>query len=169
MGNVDVTTDQKLMHRHSELVQDFKSQTPLFNIEDIKFPLYTSNIKIVDSTGRRVKLAGGNLSGAHMCRHCVDGLECKPLREIAMDIRYKFKMNCIRLTYSLQMFYDDKPVPAKYLKANPELIGKTGMEIFDITVETLTDVGLMVILNNHTSSSQWCCSNDDGDGLWWSY
>lgn len=26
----------------------------------------------------------------------------------------------------------------------------------------------MVILNNHTSKSQWCCSNDDGDGLWWS-
>ena len=26
----------------------------------------------------------------------------------------------------------------------------------------------MVILNNHTSKSQWCCSNKDGDGLWWS-
>jgi len=24
----------------------------------------------------------------------------------------------------------------------------------------------MVILNNHTSKSQWCCSNNDGDGLW---
>jgi endoglucanase len=30
-------------------------------------------------------------------------------------------------------------------------------------------MGLMVILNNHTSTSQWCCSNDDGDGLWWSW
>jgi endoglucanase len=26
----------------------------------------------------------------------------------------------------------------------------------------------MVILNCHTSKSQWCCSNKDGDGLWWS-
>ena len=42
------------------------------------------------------------------------------------------------------------------------------MEIFDITVKALTDAGLMVILNNHTSKSQWCCSNSDGDGLWWS-
>ena len=49
------------------------------------------------------------------------------MRDIAMDIRYKFKMNCIRLTYSLQMFYDNKPVPDKYLKANPELRGKTAM------------------------------------------
>lgn len=86
-----------------------------------------------------------------------------------MDIRYKFKMNCIRLTYSLQLFYKNDQVNPKYLKANPELIGKTAMEIFDFTVATLTDVGLMVILNNHTSTSQWCCSNEDGDGLWWSY
>lgn len=103
-----------------------------------------------------------------MCRHCVDGLEFRKMRDIAMDIRYKFQMNCIRLTYSLQLYFDNKPVPAKYLSANPELIGKTGMEIFDITVQTLTEVGLMVILNNHTSTSQWCCSNEDGDGLWWS-
>jgi len=124
---------------------------------------------IVDATGKRVKLAGGNWSGAHMCRHCVDGLECRPLRDIAMDIRYTFQMNCVRLTYSLQLFFDNKVIPDKFLTANPELKGKTAMEIFDITVNTLTDVGLMVILNNHTSTSQWCCSNDDGDGLWWSY
>jgi len=24
----------------------------------------------------------------------------------------------------------------------------------------------MVILNNHTSKSQWCCTPFDGDGLW---
>jgi len=42
------------------------------------------------------------------------------------------------------------------------------MEIFDQTIKVLTDSGIMVILNNHTSKSQWCCSNDDGDGLWWS-
>jgi endoglucanase len=85
-----------------------------------------------------------------------------------MDIRYKFKMNCIRLTYSLQMYFDNNVIATKYLKANPELIGKTSMEIFDFTIRTLTEVGLMIILNNHTSTSQWCCSNDDGDGLWWS-
>ena len=78
-------------------------------------------------------------------------------------------MNCVRLTYSLQLYFDNTVIKEKYLKANPELIGKTAMQIFDFTVQTLTEVGLMVILNNHTSTSQWCCSNDDGDGLWWSY
>lgn len=126
-------------------------------------------MRIVDATGRRVKLAGGNWSGGHLCRECVDGLEMRPMRDIAVDIRYKFKMNCVRLPYSLQLYFYNKVVEPKYLKANPELIGKTAMEIFDITVKTLTDVGLMVILNNHTSTSMWCCSNDDGDGLWWTY
>lgn len=85
-----------------------------------------------------------------------------------MEIRFKFKMNVVRLTYSLQLILDNAIVPEKYLAANPELIGKTSMQIFDYTIQTLTSVGLMVILNNHTSTSQWCCSNDDGDGLWWS-
>lgn len=49
------------------------------------------------------------------------------MKDIAMDIRFKFKMNCIRLTYSLQLIYDNNVIPAKYLKANPDLIGKTSM------------------------------------------
>ena len=156
------------MNQHLILHQQFVKEEPLFHVEDIKFPLSTKGMKIVDATGRRVKLAGGNWSGGHMCRHCVDGLECRSLRDIAEHIRYEFKMNCIRLTYSLQLYYDNNVVPTKYLLADPSLQGKTSMQIFDITVQTLTDVGLMVILNNHTSTSQWCCSNDDGDGLWWS-
>ena len=169
MGNgQSLCGDKRFMEALTNHEIDFNAEKPLFNIEDIIFPLSTQSIKIVDARKRRVKLAGGNWSGAHMCRHCVDGLECRPLRDIAMDIRYKFKMNCIRLTYSLQMFFEDKPIPSKYLTANPELMGKTGMEIFDITIQVLTEVGLMVILNNHTSTSQWCCSDEDGDGLWWS-
>jgi endoglucanase len=41
------------------------------------------------------------------------------------------------------------------------------MEIFDETVKALTKAGIMVILNNHTSKSQWCCTPWDGDGLWY--
>lgn len=55
-------------------MDEFSKHDPLFHVEDIEFPLYTDRMKIVDSKGRRVKLAGGNWSGGHMCRHCVDGL-----------------------------------------------------------------------------------------------
>ena len=40
------------------------------------------------------------------------------------------------------------------------------MEIFDETVDALTKAGVMVILNNHISDAMWCCSEDDGNGLW---
>ena len=140
----------------------------LLNPDDITFPLSTSGMVIVDSKGRRVKIAGANWSGGHLGRHSVSGLEKRPLKDIVLDIKNVFKLNAIRLTYSLQLIYENNVIPDRYLKANPDLIGKTSLEIFDKTIEVLTDHGLMVILNNHTSSSQWCCSNDDGDGLWWS-
>lgn len=39
--------------------------------------------------------------------------------------------------------------------------------MFDATVKALTDNGVMVILNNHISNAGWCCSNEDGNGLWY--
>lgn len=39
-------------------------------------------MKIVDSTGKRVKLAGGNWSGGHAERHCVGGLEYRKLLDL---------------------------------------------------------------------------------------
>lgn len=67
--------------------KDFKEETPLFDVEDIEFPLSTSGMAIVDSKGRRVKIAGGNWSGAHMSRHCVGGLDRQPLHFLCSDIR----------------------------------------------------------------------------------
>jgi endoglucanase len=43
------------------------------------------------------------------------------------------------------------------------------MEIFDIVVEEITKAGLMILMNNHISSSMWCCSTSDGEGLWWTH
>ncbi len=76
--------------------------------------------------------------------------------------------NCVRLTFSLEMFFTNNVIDRELIKANPELYGKTAMEIFDYTIQKLTENGLMVILNNHTSKSMWCCTYWDGDGLWYS-
>ena len=43
------------------------------------------------------------------------------------------------------------------------------MEVFDATVEGLTNEGLIVILNNHNSKAGWCCSEQDGEGLWYTH
>ncbi len=126
----------------------------------MQFPLSTSGASIVDRAGRRVKLACVNWSGPHMCRHCVSGLEYRRLGDLCREIR-AMGFNGVRLTFSLQMFYDNPVVQNKFLTANPELFGRRAMEIFDLTVLEITRAGLMVILNNHVSSSMWCCSDDD--------
>jgi len=33
--------------------------------------------------------------------------------------------------------------------------------------ESLTNNGLIVILNNHISTAMWCCSAEDGEGFWY--
>lgn len=62
--------------------KNFATCSKLSNVKDIKFPLSTSGIKIVDATGTRVKLMGTNWSGGHMERHCVGGLDCRHIRDI---------------------------------------------------------------------------------------
>jgi hypothetical protein len=88
-------------------------------------------MKIVDATGRRVKIAGGNWSGGHAKRHCVSGLDRRPIREMIRDIRDGLGMNCIRLTFSLQLFKDNNFIDKQLIKNNPEFYGKTATEIFD--------------------------------------
>ena len=45
----------------------------------------------------------------------------------------------------------------------------TSMEVFDAVVSGLTQNDIMVILNNHNSKATWCCSEQDGEGLWWTH
>ena len=53
------------------------------------------------------------------------------------------------------------------LTANPSLIGKTAQEVFDAVVASLTAHKLMVILDDHMLNGDWCCSETDGNGLWY--
>jgi endoglucanase len=158
---ITITPDASHMYE-----MNFRTGPVLTRTEDISFPLSTFGSKIVDRSGRRVKLACVNWSGAHMCRHTVSGLEFRKLADMCREVR-SWGFNGIRLTFSLQLFFKNPVIPEKYLTANPELLGLRAMDIFDRTVQEMTRAGLMVILNNHTSSSMWCCSNDDQEGLWW--
>ncbi len=53
------------------------------------------------------------------------------------------------------------------IEANPKLFGLTSLQIFDKTIEALSNHKIMVILNNHMSDAGWCCSNDDNNGMWY--
>ena len=41
------------------------------------------------------------------------------------------------------------------------------MEVFDETVKALSDAKIIILPNSHMSTAMWCCSADDGEGLWY--
>lgn len=132
-------------------------------------PLRTSQGLVVDARGDAVMLACVNWYGAHLEQMVSNGLNVRPLAEVARSIT-ELGFNCVRLPYSLDLVLGNQshvPDPDVSLAANPELKEKTPLEVFDVTIKALTDVGLMVILNNHISSAGWCCNSYDGEGLWY--
>jgi len=80
--------------------------------------------------------------------------------------------NCIRLPFTVEQALNDPTVPLHsalpnaVLAANPDFLMLSSLEVFDKTVEALTDAGLMIILNVHTSASEWCCDLKSYEGLW---
>jgi endoglucanase len=58
-------------------------------------------------------------------------------------------------------------VPDYAVKANLQFKGKRAMEIMDAVVDALAKAQIMVILDNHMSRADWCCSEKDGNGLWY--
>lgn len=122
---------------------------------------------IVDAGGSRVKLACVNWYGFQLEDLVLNGLDRQPLEKIALRIS-ELGFNCVRLVYALDVIYKNPVIAEHRLSANPDLVGITSLELFDKTVEVLTETaGLMVILNNHVSSAGWCCSDSDGEGLWY--
>jgi aryl-phospho-beta-D-glucosidase BglC (GH1 family) len=137
---------------------------PAASIPEDRLPLSTCGRWVVDRAGRRVKLAGVNWYGASDVKHVVGGLDKVPLARVPQQIR-ELGFNSVRLPFSNEMLRAPA-VPAEAIAANPALAGKTPLQVFDATVAALTDAGLLVVLNNHSTHAMWCCNFDD-DGLWW--
>lgn len=129
-------------------------------------PLKVSGRFIVDAGGRRVKLAGVNWAGGHLDKEVPDGLDRARASDLAAAVR-RHGMNSVRLTFSNEMVEQDPVVAAEHVAANPELAGLRAMDVLDAVVDALAAEGVMVILNNHTSDSIWCCSDTDENGLWY--
>jgi endoglucanase len=129
-------------------------------------PLHTSGPSIVDANGSRVRLNAFNWYGAESSDYVVAGLQIAPLQSIVSEIK-SLGFNAVRLPWSNQM-YESNPVVQNYaLTANPTMNGENAMTIFDQVVNALTGAGIMVILDNHNSNAEWCCSTTDGNSLWY--
>jgi endoglucanase len=129
-------------------------------------PLRTESRWVVDANGARFKLAGVNWYGAESATLVPDGLALNHRREIAKLIR-TLGFNSVRIPWCNEMVARNPVVDPTRVAQNPDLVGKTALEVLDAVIEALENEGLVVVLDNHRSRGDWCCDVQHGDGLWY--
>jgi aryl-phospho-beta-D-glucosidase BglC (GH1 family) len=128
-------------------------------------PLRTSGNQIVDSNGAIVHLHCVNWSGAHTEEYLTYGLEFQPVDKM-MDLLVSGGFSCVRYAFSTEMVAKNPIIKSELLQPNPQLIGKTAIEVYQFMVQEFTKRGLMVILDNHMLDAGWCCTPFDNNGAW---
>lgn len=148
------------------------SETPLqppsehgFLRDNYTLPLRTRGRDIVDQEGRRFKLASVNWYGASDELFVPGGLDVRHRDAIAQTIR-GLGFNSVRLPYSDEMVMKNPIILPHLVAANPDLAGRRALDVFEASVQALTDAGIAVIVNDHITSATWCCGADPCDAGW---
>lgn len=129
-------------------------------------PLHTEGHRIVDAAGHAVRLTSANWYGFDEKECVAGGLDHAPLAEIIDRIR-EIGVNSVRLPWANETLEHDPLPPAYAIAANPQFKGKHAMEIMDAVIAALARAHIMIVLDNHVSRADWCCSETDGNGLWY--
>ncbi|WP_406194200.1 glycoside hydrolase family 5 protein [Kitasatospora sp. NBC_01560] len=146
-------------------------------------PLSTRGRYVVDAKGDRFRLKSANWAGAQgtwegsgaadlpennqadqVSSNIPLGLDRVPMAKLMADF-HGLGINSIRLPFANAMIHDTTPVPDRAVTANPQLRGRTPLQVFDAVVAALTADGFAVVLNNHTTSYRFCCGLD-GNERW---
>jgi len=138
----------------------------LFAQQDVRPPLHTGGYDILDAAGRRVRLTSVNWYGFDQKEFVAGGLDAAPLQVIVEQIR-AIGVNSVRLPWANETFERNPVVLAYAVKANPKLTGKHALDVMDTVIAALARAHIMVILDNHMSRADWCCKDDDDNGLWY--
>jgi len=134
--------------------------------EKIVPPLHTSGRKILDAKNQTVRLRAVNWFGFDQKELVAGGLDHAPLATIVEQI-HALGLNAVRLPWANETVEKDPKVPDSAVKANPQFRGKHAMEVMDAVIAALAREQILVILDNHVSRADWCCKDDDGNGLWY--
>lgn len=129
-------------------------------------PLHTSSHAIIDAAGHPVRLASVNWYGFDQKEFVAGGLDHKPLEVIIGQIK-AIGVNSVRLPWANETFEKNPVVPEYALRANPKFQGKHALEIMDSVIAALARAHILIILDNHISNADWCCSESDDNGLWY--
>lgn len=124
----------------------------------------TQQNKIVDSQGREVRLIGLNWFGLETPDLAPHGLWARSYRDM-LDQIASLGFNTIRLPFSSAVLTATSPNTSviKY-RLNPDLEGKTPLEIMDAVIAYAGSVKLRVILDNHNIVPEY---SGRGDGRWY--
>ena len=129
-------------------------------------PLHTEGYRILDSAGHPIRLTSVNWYGFDQKEYVAGGLDHASLAQIIGQIQ-KIGVNSVRLPWANETFERNPTPPAYAISANPQFNGMRAMQIMDAVISALANAHIMVILDNHVSRADWCCSEDDGNGLWY--
>ena len=106
--------------------------------------------KLVDSTGRPVKLIGVSWFGFETWSCAPGGLTTRNWRDMLDQMR-QAGFNVLRLPYSNQFLDDPTCLPAGIdYQTNPDLEGLRGLDLLDAIVNEAGRRGLKVILDRHS-------------------
>ncbi len=129
-------------------------------------PLHTDRYRIVDASGRVVRLTSVNWYGFDQKEYVAGGLDHAPLEAIIAQIQ-QIGVNSVRLPWANETVERNPMVPDYAVAANPQFKGKHAMAVMDAVVNALAHAHILIILDNHMSNADWCCSGIDGNGLWY--
>jgi endoglucanase len=133
----------------------------------IRPPLHANGHKILDSAGHEVRLTSVNWYGFDQKEYLAGGLDHARLETIIGQIR-DIGVNSVRLPWANETLERNPPAADYAVKANPKLRGKHALDVLDVVIAALARAHIMVILDNHMSRADWCCTEADGNGLWYS-
>ncbi|KAI8909225.1 glycoside hydrolase superfamily [Gorgonomyces haynaldii] len=128
-------------------------------------PLTTFGNQLIDAQGVPVHLHCIAWSGAHEKSYLTYGIENQPLPDLVSKIA-NAGFNCVRFQFSAELVRLNPIIDPKLLGPNPQLVNKTGLEIYDAIVQELSSKQIMTILDYHQMDAVVCCSPLDENGAW---
>lgn len=125
--------------------------------------LSTQGSSIVDdSTGEAVSLVGANWFGAEGNTLIPNGLWARNYQEM-MDEMVDAGLNTLRIPFSPAVITDEIVTSGFRTDLNPDLVGKTPLEVMDAIIDYAGQIGINVILDMHRITPG---VGKQEDGLW---
>lgn len=126
-------------------------------------PLHTEGNQIVDSTGHNVRLTGVNWFGGAGYDYAPGGLWARNYKDM-MDQMKDVGFNVIRLDFSDDTFANGRIAKGIDGNLNPDLVGKTTLEVYDKIIDYAGTIGMKVILDHHRNEGG---AGANENGLWY--